>query len=165
MPKSAAVERSKTSYTPATETQDSGPKKPILPQVTQSMNPSVTRNNTQITPARPSPNATIGGQGQVRGLSIRRPGATPMNALPSVTPSKGADFKLDKELYINLISMTQRRWCRRFMIVTWIPMTRETPFRLLIGSVLGHEQILFLGVVHAAHPITHIPQAHMEEDR
>jgi len=98
MPKSAAVERSKTSYTPATDTQDSGPKKPISPKVTQPLSPNVTRNNTQITPARPSPNATIGGQGQVRELSIRRPGATPMNALSSVAPSKEVSEIYDRYL-------------------------------------------------------------------
>jgi len=46
----------------------------------------VRRNNTQIIPARASPNATIGGQGQVRSLSIRKPGAT---ALPQVSPKEG----------------------------------------------------------------------------
>jgi len=84
IPKSAGVERSKTSHTPVTNTQDSGP------QMIQPMSPGVTRNNTQITPARPSPNATIGGQSQVKGLSIRKPGATPTNAPPSVAPVKEA---------------------------------------------------------------------------
>lgn len=101
MPKSSGVERSKTSYTPPTDTQDSGPERLISPRMAQPTNPSVMRNNTQITPARPSPNATIGDlQGQVRGLSIRRPGATSNNTLPFV-PAKGSHFKLNK----NRVSM------------------------------------------------------------
>lgn len=87
MPQSAGVERSKTSYAPVTNTQDFGF---TSPKMTQSVSPGVARNNTQITPTRPSPNATIGGQSQVRGLSIRRLGATPNNAPSS---AKGACLK------------------------------------------------------------------------
>jgi hypothetical protein len=53
------------------------------------MSAGVTRNNTQIIPARPSPNATIGGpanQIQVRGLNIRKLDTTDV---PHVPP-KGA---------------------------------------------------------------------------
>jgi len=44
----------------------------------------VTRSNTQITAARPSPNAALGGP--MRGLSIRKPGASPSNLNPPVPP-------------------------------------------------------------------------------
>ena len=80
---SAGVERSKT-YIPVTNPQDSRPEKLISPT-----GAGLRRNNTQIIPARASPNAIIGGQGQVRSLSIRKPGAT---ALPQVSP-QGAHFK------------------------------------------------------------------------
>jgi len=78
MSKSAGVERSKMPYIPVTNPQDSGPEKFISPT-----GAGVRRNNTQITPARASPNATIGGQ--VRSMSIRKPGAT----LPQVSPKEG----------------------------------------------------------------------------
>ena len=40
------------------------------------MSASLMRKQTQITPARPSPNATIGGQSQFRDSSKYRPGAS-----------------------------------------------------------------------------------------
>jgi hypothetical protein len=84
------------SYIPGTNTQDSGPEKFISP-----MNAGVRRNNTQIIPARASPNATIGGQGQVRSLSIRKLGAT---ALPQVSPQDGI-----LELYDEYLDSYNRR--------------------------------------------------------
>jgi len=94
--KSAGVERSKMSYIPGTNTQDSGPEKFISP-----MDAGVRRNNTQIIPARASPNATIGGQGQVRSLNIRKLGAT---ALPQVSPQDGI-----LELYDEYLDSYNRR--------------------------------------------------------
>jgi hypothetical protein len=52
------------------------------------MSAGLSRKRTQISPARPSPNATIGGQTQIKDLSKRRPGAT--------AASKGAHFKSNK---------------------------------------------------------------------
>ena len=75
IPRSAAVERSKTSYLPTTNTLDSDFNKVISPRKAEFKNAILTRKRTQITPARPSPNATIGGQQQFRDSSKRRPGA------------------------------------------------------------------------------------------
>lgn len=57
----------------------------------QPVSADLTRKRTQITPSRPSPNATIGGQAPFQGLSKRRPGATTTHG-----PSKGAHFKSNK---------------------------------------------------------------------
>jgi hypothetical protein len=46
----------------------------------------VARSNTQITAARPSPNAALGGP--MRGLSIRKPGASPSNPNLPVPPTE-----------------------------------------------------------------------------
>lgn len=81
MPRSAGAEQSKASYIPVTTTENSGPEIFISPT-----RAGVTRNNTQIIPAHPSRNATIGGQSQVRSLSMRRPGV--------ITPPKGAHLQL-----------------------------------------------------------------------
>lgn len=89
-PKSAGVERSKTSYIPrVTNTRDFDAEKFISP-----VSAGVTRSNTQIIPARPSPHATIGGQ--FRSLSIRKPGTS------THVPSQGAHFKSNKKLNINV---------------------------------------------------------------
>jgi len=79
MPRSAGVERSKTSYLPTANTGntlDSDFMKLISPRMVEPMSAGLTRKQTQITPARPSPNATIGGQSLIRDPSKRRPGAT-----------------------------------------------------------------------------------------
>jgi len=76
MPRSAGVERSKTSYLPTVNKLDSDFNKLISPRMAEPMSASLTRKQTQITPARPSPNATIGGQPLPRDPSKRRPGAT-----------------------------------------------------------------------------------------
>ena len=89
MPRSAGVERSKTSYIPTMNTHDSDYNRLISPRMAEPLSPSLTRKHTQITPARPSPNATIGGQTQFRSSSRRRPGAT--------AASKGAHFKSNKD--------------------------------------------------------------------
>jgi len=84
-PRSAGVERSKTTVGSTTL-------RPISPK---EGNPgaSIARSNTQITPARPSPNASIGGP--VRGLSVRKPGASPNNPTAPAPPAKGgADSRL-----------------------------------------------------------------------
>jgi len=75
MPRSAGVERSKTSYLPTGNTLDSDLMRLISPRM-EPMSGGLTRKQTQITPARPSPNATIGGQPLSRDSSRRRPGAT-----------------------------------------------------------------------------------------
>ena len=75
MPRSAGVERSKTSYLPTVNTLDSDFIKLISPRMAEPMSAGLTRKQTQITPARPSPNATIGGQ-LFRESSKRRPGPT-----------------------------------------------------------------------------------------
>jgi len=88
-PRSAGVERSKTApnVTPSIgRDNNAGPSmKEAAPG-----GGSITRSNTQITPARPSPNAAIGGP--VRGLSVRRPGVSP-NAPPTV-PGKDSNPRL-----------------------------------------------------------------------
>jgi len=76
LPRSAGVERSKTSYLPTVNTLDPDFIKLISSRTTEPMNAGLTRKQTQITPARPSPNATIGGQPLFRDSSKRRPGAT-----------------------------------------------------------------------------------------
>jgi neutrophil cytosolic factor 2 len=75
MPRSAGVERSKTSYLPTANTLDSDFIKLISPRMAEPMSAGLTRKQTQITPSRPSPNATIGGQLLSRDSSKRRPGA------------------------------------------------------------------------------------------
>ncbi|KAF8813751.1 NADPH oxidase regulator NoxR [Phlegmacium glaucopus] len=97
IPKSAGFERSKSSYTPS-NTQDSGTERLQSNRMAPPKSAGVTRNNTQITTARPSPNAFIGGQSQARGSSIRRPGATPNNAPPPVAPAKEAGTRMS-EIY------------------------------------------------------------------
>ena len=86
MPRSAGVERSKTSYIPTMNPNDFN--KLISPKMAEPTSAGLTRKHTQITPARPSPNATIGGQTQFRDSSKSRPGAT--------VTSKGAHFKSNK---------------------------------------------------------------------
>ncbi|KDR75258.1 hypothetical protein GALMADRAFT_226928 [Galerina marginata CBS 339.88] len=83
-PRSAGVERSKTTAGIApSPARDAGNTR--LPSPKETPAPSgVARSNTQITPARPSPNASIGGP--VRGLSVRRPGASPNNPPPAPAP-------------------------------------------------------------------------------
>ncbi|KAF8160854.1 NADPH oxidase regulator NoxR [Crassisporium funariophilum] len=88
-PRSAGVERSKTAFLPSTSTRDDlGSGRIPSPKSAQPMGASVSRSNTQITPGRPSVNATIGGP--VRGLSVRRPGASPRNPSPPV-PAKESE--------------------------------------------------------------------------
>ena len=87
MPRSAGVERSKTSYIPTTNSHDSDFNKLMSPNMAQPMSADLTRKHTQITPARPSPKATIGGQTQFNGSSKRRPGAIAAHG-----PSNGAHF-------------------------------------------------------------------------
>ena len=83
MPRSAGVERSKTSYpTMNTDFYNLTP-----PRMAESMSAGLTRKHTQITPARPSPNATIGGP-HFGDSSKHRPGAH-----SSHVPSNGAHFK------------------------------------------------------------------------
>jgi hypothetical protein len=78
-PRSAGVERSKTTanVTPS-------PARATSPKEAGPGAGGITRSNTQITPARASPNAGIGGP--VRGLSVRRPGAPPNNAPAAAGP-------------------------------------------------------------------------------
>lgn len=89
MPRSAGIERSKTSYPPTANTLDSDFIKLLSPRMAEPMSAGLTRRQTQITPARPSPNATIGGQ-PFKDSSKRRPGAT------SAQSPKGAHFRLSK---------------------------------------------------------------------
>jgi len=90
--RSAGVERSKTAFLPSTSSRDSpGSGKIPPPSSMQPMGVSVTRSNTQITPGRPSVNATIGGP--VRGLSVRKPGASPSSPNPPV-PVKESDTRM-----------------------------------------------------------------------
>jgi hypothetical protein len=56
------------------------------PKESGAMSAGVARSNTQITAARPSPNAALGGP--MRGLSIRKPGASPSNPNPPVPPTE-----------------------------------------------------------------------------
>jgi len=72
MPRSAGVERSKTSYSPTLNTHDSFFSKLLSPKMAEPTSAGLSRKHTQITSSRPSPNATIGGQGS----SKRRPSAT-----------------------------------------------------------------------------------------
>ncbi|KAF8973170.1 NADPH oxidase regulator NoxR [Flammula alnicola] len=92
-PRSAGIERSKT--TPALPpTSAREPSSNRLPP-SNDLPPTsagVTRSNTQITPARPSPNASIGGP--ARGLSIRRPGASPNKPNPPAPPAKESNARL-----------------------------------------------------------------------
>lgn len=76
-PKSAGMERAKTAAATVPTTREPGSSGLAPPD---SAPAGVTRSNTQITPARASPNAAIGGP--VRGLSVRKPGASPGNAPP-----------------------------------------------------------------------------------
>lgn len=87
MPRSAGVERSKTSYLPTANAPDPDFIKLISPRMAEPMSAGLTRKQTQIIPARPSPNATIGGQPLLRDPSKRRPGAT------SAQGPKGAHFR------------------------------------------------------------------------
>ncbi|KAF8895701.1 NADPH oxidase regulator NoxR [Gymnopilus junonius] len=88
-PRSAGIERSKTmganvAPTAARETREAregGNAKAASPKEA-GPGAGISRSNTQITPARPSPNAMIGGP--VRGLSVRRPG---VNAPPAAGPA------------------------------------------------------------------------------
>ncbi len=84
-PRSAGVERAKTSpigSAPASAREVSSNNRfPVNPA------PGVARSNTQITPGRASANAAIGGP--VRGLSVRRPGASPGTANQPAPPPKG----------------------------------------------------------------------------
>ena len=88
MPRSAGVERSKTSYLPNVNKLDSDVNKIISPRMAEPMSASLARKQTQITPARPSPNATIGGQPLLRDPSIR--------GVTSPQVSKGAYFRSNK---------------------------------------------------------------------
>ncbi|CAA7261646.1 unnamed protein product [Cyclocybe aegerita] len=88
-PRSAGVERSRTTpggLSGAGRELGGGR---LSPKAT-SPGAGITRSNTQITPARPSPNASIGGP--VRGLSVRKPGASPSN--PPPPPSKDKNDRL-----------------------------------------------------------------------
>ena len=96
MPRSAGVERSKTSFLPTANTPDSDFIKLISPRLAEPMSAGLTRKQTQITPARPSPNATIGGP-LPRDSSKRRPGAM------SAQGPKGAHFRY--QVKIKIISM------------------------------------------------------------
>jgi hypothetical protein len=120
MPRSAGVERSKTSSLPIANTLDSDFIKLISPRMAEPMSAGLTRKQTQITPARPSPNATIGGQSLFRDSSKRRPGAT------SAQGPKGAYFRLNKSKYRRFLKM---RW-PSFTMITWVPMTGHTLLRL-----------------------------------
>lgn len=81
-PKSAGMERSKTAAATVPTPREPGNSRLTPPD---SAPAGVARSNTQITPARASPNAAIGGP--VRGLSVRKPGASPGN--PPTAPPKG----------------------------------------------------------------------------
>ncbi|KAF9476353.1 NADPH oxidase regulator NoxR [Pholiota conissans] len=90
-PKSAGVERAKT--TPANPPMSARETSNIrLAPPISSPDVGVARSNTQIIPARPSPNASIGGP--VRGLSVRRAGASPSNPAPPNPPAKDSDTRL-----------------------------------------------------------------------
>lgn len=91
-PRSAGIERSRTAPAPApANAREIGNMGIPSPNESGSMGVGVVRNNTQISAARPSPNAAIGGP--MRGLSIRKPGASPSNPnLP--VPSKESNSRL-----------------------------------------------------------------------
>jgi len=76
-PRSAGVERSKTTINVMPANREG---RPVSPKDAAGAT-NISRSNTQITPGRPSPNASIGGP--VRGLSVRRPGASPNNPAPA----------------------------------------------------------------------------------
>lgn len=87
-PRSAGLERSKTTPAPAPQSaREIGKTGVPSPKGSDFLGAGLARSNTQITPARPSPNATVGGP--MRSLSIRKPGASPSN--PLVQP-KGKMF-------------------------------------------------------------------------
>jgi len=88
MPRSAGVERSKTSYLPTVNKLDSDVNKLTSPRMAEPMSASLARKQTQITPSRPSPYATIGGQPLIRDPSIRKPSATS----PQVPKDEMAEF-------------------------------------------------------------------------
>jgi tetratricopeptide (TPR) repeat protein len=86
--KLAGVERSKTTLNSPQSARLASFNKGPFPRQPMSAGASIGRSNTNITPSRPSPNATIGGP--VRGLSVRRPGnASPENSSPPIAPPKG----------------------------------------------------------------------------
>lgn len=79
-PRSAGLERSRTTPGPMpTSAREIGNMRVPSPKENDLLRAGVARSNTQITPARPSPNAVIGGP--TRSLSIRKPGASPNNLL------------------------------------------------------------------------------------
>lgn len=83
----AGVERSRTAMNPPQSARLASSNKGPPPRPPMSAGASIGRSNTNITPSRPSPNATIGGP--VRGLSVRRPGnASPGNSSPPRAPPK-----------------------------------------------------------------------------
>ncbi|TFK44440.1 NADPH oxidase regulator NoxR [Crucibulum laeve] len=89
-PKSAGLERARTTLNVPSNAREltSGALR------SPGAGPTITRNNTTITTARASPNASIGGP--VRGLSVQRPGAAPpgVNLSPPSPPSKEPDSRL-----------------------------------------------------------------------
>jgi neutrophil cytosolic factor 2 len=87
MPRSAGFERSRTLYTPTMNTHDTDFNHLTSPRMAEPMSAGLTRKYTQITPARPSPNATIGGP-QFGDSRKHRPGASSAHV-----PSNGAHFK------------------------------------------------------------------------
>lgn len=87
-PRSAGIERSKTTAnTTASPARDAG--RAPSPKGAGPAGGGIARSNTQITPARASPNAGIGGP--VRGLSVRRPAASPNNPASAAPPVPGKD--------------------------------------------------------------------------
>lgn len=92
-PRSAGLERSRTTPAPAPASpREIGNMRVPSPQRSDLLSPGVARSNTQITPARPSPNAVIGGP--LRSVSIRKPGASPSNSLaqPKESNSRLTEF-------------------------------------------------------------------------
>ncbi|KIK09857.1 hypothetical protein K443DRAFT_671168 [Laccaria amethystina LaAM-08-1] len=86
--KLAGVERSKTTLNLPQSARLASFNKGPFPRQPMSAGASIVRSNTNITPSRPSPNATIGGP--VRGFSVRRPGnASPDNSSPPTASPKG----------------------------------------------------------------------------